>query len=170
MRKIYYWSPCLGKVGTIKSTLNSAYSLKKFDFNNNKVVIINSCGEWDNYKNEIENNNVEIEDLGFKYFKFLPVKGVIQSRISYAIIFLLSFFPLISLIKRNKPDFIIAHLITSLPLFLNNILSDEFKCVLRISGYPKLHFVRKIFWQVFSKKIFKMVSIKKNYFFYQMQL
>ena len=156
MRKIYYWSPCLGKVGTIKSTLNSAYSLKKFDFNNNKVVIINSCGEWDNYKNEIENNNVEIEDLGFKYFKFLPVKGVIQSRISYAIIFLLSFFPLISLIKRNKPDFIIAHLITSLPLFLNNILSDKFKCILRISGYPKLHFVRKIFWQVFSKKIFKI--------------
>ena len=156
MRKIYYWSPCLGKVGTIKSTLNSAYSLKKFDFNNNKVVIINSCGEWDNYKNEIENNNVEIEDLGFKYFKFLPAKGVIQSRISYAIIFLLSFFPLISLIKKNKPDFIIAHLITSLPLFLNNILSDKFKCILRISGYPKLHFVRKIFWQVFSKKIFKI--------------
>ena len=156
MRKIYYWSPCLGKVGTIKSTLNSAYSLKKFDFNNNKVVIINSCGEWDSYKSEIKNNNVEIEDLGFKYFKFLPVKGVIQSRISYAIIFLLSFFPLISLIKRNKPDFIIAHLITSLPLFLNNILSDKFKCILRISGYPKLHFVRKIFWQVFSKKIFKI--------------
>ncbi len=156
MRKIYYWSPCLGKVGTIKSTLNSAYSLKKFDFNNNKVVIINSCGEWDNYKNEIENNNVEIVDLGFKYFKFLPVKGVIQSRISYAIIFLLSFFPLISLIKKNKPDFIIAHLITSLPLFLNNILSDKFKCILRISGYPKLHFVRKIFWQVFGKKIFKI--------------
>ncbi len=156
MRKIYYWSPCLSKVGTIKSTLNSAYSLKKFDFNNNKVVIINSCGEWDNYKNEIENNNVEIVDLGFKYFKFLPVKGVIQSRISYAIIFLLSFFPLISLIKKNKPDFIIAHLITSLPLFLNNILSDKFKCILRISGYPKLHFVRKIFWQVFSKKIFKI--------------
>ena len=156
MRKIYYWSPCLSKVGTIKSTLNSAYSLKKFDFNNNKVVIINSCGEWDNYKNEIENNNVEIVDLGFKYFKFLPVKGVIQSRISYAIIFLLSFFPLISLIKKNKPDFIIAHLITSLPLFLNNILSDKFKCILRISGYPKLHFVRKIFWQVFSKKFFKI--------------
>ena len=86
----------------------------------------------------------------------MPVKGVIQSRISYAIIFLLSFFPLISLIKKNKPDFIIAHLITSLPLFLNNILNDKFKCILRISGYPKLHFVRKIFWQVFSKKIFKI--------------
>tara|TARA_B100001741_G_scaffold290082_1_gene269328 strand:- start:327 stop:1457 length:1131 start_codon:yes stop_codon:yes gene_type:complete len=164
MRKIYYWSPCLGKVGTIKSTLNSAYSLKKFDFNNNKVVIINSCGEWDNYKNEIENNNVEIVDLGFKYFKFLPVKGVIQSRISYAIIFLLSFFPLISLIKKNKPDFIIAHLITSLPLFLNNILSDKFKCILRISGYPKLHFVRKIFWQVFSKKIFKITCPTQELF------
>ena len=47
------------------------------------------------------------------------------------------------LIKKNKPDFIIAHLITSLPLFLNNILNDNFKCILRISGYPKLHFIRK---------------------------
>ena len=164
MRKIYYWSPCIGKVGTIKSTLNSAYSLKKYDFINNQVVIINSCGEWDDYKNEINDNNVEIEDLGLKYFKFLPVKGIIQSRISYAIIFLLSFFPLISLIKKNKPDFIIAHLITSLPLFLNNILNDNFKCILRISGYPKLHFIRKIYWKIFSKKIFKITCPTKELF------
>ena len=162
MRKIYYWSPCIGKVGTIKSTLNSAYSLKKYDFNNNQVVIINSCGEWDDYKKDIKDNNVEVKDLGLKYFKLLPVKGVIQSRISYAIIFILSFIPLISLIKKNKPDFIIAHLITSLPLFLNNILNDNFKCILRISGYPKLHFIRKIYWQIFSKKIFKITCPTKE--------
>ena len=75
MRKIYYWSPCLGKVGTIKSTLNSAYSLKKFDFNNNKVVIINSCGEWDSYKSEIKKNNLNLIKLNFIYFKYLPKNG-----------------------------------------------------------------------------------------------
>ena len=28
-KKIFYWSPCLNPVGTIKSTVNSAISLKK---------------------------------------------------------------------------------------------------------------------------------------------
>ena len=156
MRKIYYWSPCLGKVGTIKSTLNSAYSLKKYDSLNNEVAIINSCGEWDDYKNEIIDNNVELIDIGFKYFKLLPYKGIFLSRISYLIIFILSFFPLINLIKKNKPDFIIAHLITSLPLLINKILNGKFKCILRISGYPKLHFFRRTYWKYFAEKVFKI--------------
>ena len=33
-KKIFYWSPCLNNVGTIKSTINSALSLKKYDQNN----------------------------------------------------------------------------------------------------------------------------------------
>ena len=156
MKKIYYWSPCLGKVGTIKSTLNSAYSLKKYDSLNNEVAIINSCGEWDDYKNEIIDNNVELIDIGFKYFKLLPYKGIFLSRISYLIIFILSFFPLINLIKKNKPDFIIAHLITSLPLLINKILNGKFKCILRISGYPKLHFFRRTYWKYFAEKVFKI--------------
>lgn len=28
-KKIYYWSPCINPVETVKSTLNSAISLKK---------------------------------------------------------------------------------------------------------------------------------------------
>ena len=156
MKKIYYWSPCLGKVGTIKSTLNSAYSLKKYDSLNNEVAIINSCGEWDDYKNEIIDNNIELIDLGFKYFKLLPYKGIFLSRISYTIIFILSFFPLINLIKKNKPDFVIAHLITSLPLLLNKIFNGKFRCILRISGYPKLHFFRRLYWKYFAEKVFKI--------------
>ncbi len=156
MRKIYYWSPCLGKVGTIKSTLNSAYSLKKYDSLNNEVAIINSCGEWDDYKNEIIDNNIELIDLGFKYFKLLPYKGIFLSRISYTIIFILSFFPLINLIKKNKPDFVIAHLITSLPLLINKIFNGKFKCILRISGYPKLHFFRRVYWKYFAEKVYKI--------------
>ena len=30
-KNIFYWSPCLNPVGTIKSTINSATSLKKFN-------------------------------------------------------------------------------------------------------------------------------------------
>ena len=48
-KNIFYWSPCLNPVGTIRSTINSATSLKKFNPNYD-VSIINVCGEWDDYK------------------------------------------------------------------------------------------------------------------------
>ena len=48
MKKIFYWSPCLNRVGTLYSTINSAISVKKYS-KNFEPIIINSCGEWDNY-------------------------------------------------------------------------------------------------------------------------
>ena len=48
-KNIFYWSPCLNPVGTVKSTLNSAISLKKFNKEYN-VSIINACGEWDEFQ------------------------------------------------------------------------------------------------------------------------
>ena len=44
MKEVYYWSPCLSKVGTISSTINSAIGLSKYG--KYSVKIINSCGEW----------------------------------------------------------------------------------------------------------------------------
>ena len=47
-KKIFYWSPYLNPVGTVKSTLNSALSLKKY---NNKYDVYNQCvWEWNNYR------------------------------------------------------------------------------------------------------------------------
>ena len=40
MKKIYYWSPCLTKVGTYKSTINSAISLAKYSKNNYQIKIL----------------------------------------------------------------------------------------------------------------------------------
>lgn len=57
------------------------------------------------------------------------------------------------LIKKKQPDFIIAHLITSLPLSLMSIFNLNAKFILRISGYPKMNFIRKIFWKKISKKL-----------------
>ena len=94
MKIIFYWSPCLSNIGTINSTLNSAIGLKKYFNENYNVVIINVCGEWDKYRVYLKKNNIEIKDLGFNYFKFLPKEGYIFSRISYLIIFILSFLPL----------------------------------------------------------------------------
>ena len=50
-KKIFYWSPCLNPVGTVKSTINSAVSLMNYGNDTYEVSIINACGEWDNYIN-----------------------------------------------------------------------------------------------------------------------
>ncbi len=155
-KKILYWSPFISNVGTVKSTLNSAIAYSRYSLRDNNVGIINVCGEWDEYEDEIKKNNLNLIKLNFSYLKYLPKKGYIQSRISYFLIFILSFFPLIKLLNKQKPDYLIIHLITSLPLLINYFLKPKSKVILRISGLPKLNFLRKIFWMITTKKIFKI--------------
>ena len=121
MKKIvYYWSPCLTKVGTVKSTLNSAIALSKYNANFD-VRIINVFGEWTEYSKILRENSIKLVNLFFDYKKFLPKYGFFKSRFSYLLIIFFSFIPLIKLLKKEKPDYLIAHLITSLPLILFNI-------------------------------------------------
>ena len=147
MKKIIYWSPYLGHVGTKKSTLNSAKGLSFYGKDKFDVRLINALGEW----NDVD----EIKTLSFfkNLYKRLPQGGFVKSRISYLIIFLLSILPLYKFLKKDKPDYIIAHLITSLPIFLFGIFKFETKLILRISGYPKLNLIRKFFWKLCSKNI-----------------
>ena len=164
-KKIFYWSPCLNPVGTIKSTINSATSLKKFN-KDYEVSIINACGEWDAYIETLNKNSINLIDLNYKYFNILPKRGFLGSRFSYLIIFILSFFPLFFLLKRQKPNKIILHLITSLPLTLLGLFKFETEFILRISGYPKLNIIRKFFWKTISNKIriitCPTLDLKKN--------
>ena len=155
-KKILYWSPFISNVGTVKSTLNSAIAYSRYSLRTNNVGIINVCGEWDEYEDEIKKNNLNLVKLNFSYFKYLPKNGYIQSRISFFLIFILSFFPLIKLLNKQKPDYLIIHLITSLPLLINYFLKPKSKVILRISGLPKLNFLRKIFWMITTKNIFKI--------------
>jgi glycosyltransferase involved in cell wall biosynthesis len=157
-KKIYYWSPCLNPVGTVKSTLNSAVSVMQYGSNFFDVTLINACGEWDEYLDYFKDNHVKVINFKYKFFKNLPKNGYIQSRFSYILIFLLCFFPLIKLIRSNKPDFFIAHLITSLPLTVMNLLKTDTKFILRISGMPKLNLIRKSFWKIVSTKLYMVTS------------
>ena len=154
-KSVYYWSPFIWKVGTVKSTLNSACSLAKYS-QNYDVKIINVFGEWSKYQNKIEENGVKLENLTFNYSSILPYKGFLKSRFTYIIIILISIIPLTILLKKNKPDYFIAHLLTSLPLVLFNLLKIKTKLVLRISGHPKLNFFREKLWIKSRKKIFKV--------------
>ena len=147
MKKIIYWSPYLGHIGTKKSTLNSAKGLSVYGKDKFDVRLINALGEW--------NDVNEIKTISFfkNLYNKLPQGGFLKSRISYSIIFLLSILPLYKFLKKDKPDYIIAHLITSLPIFLFKIFKFETKLILRISGYPKLNLIRKFFWKLCSKNI-----------------
>ena len=151
-KKIYYWSPCLNAVGTVKSTINSAISLSKY-YPNCEVSIINACGEWDNFKDILNENSIKIVSLNISFYNFLPKTGFLQSRFSYIVIFLLCFFQLNKILKKDKPDLIICHLITSLPLLLLNMFKFNTDFILRISGFPKLHFIRRYFWKKSGKKL-----------------
>ena len=159
-KSIYYWSPCLTNIATVKATINSAVSLTKYS-NEYDVKIINVCGEWSKYKNYLLKKNVSIENLSFDYYNLLPKNGFVRYRISALIIFLISLIPLIFFIKKNKPDYFIAHMITSLPLFLFNFFKLKTKTILRISGYPKLNFLRKKLW-IFSEKKLHMITCPTN--------
>lgn len=153
---VYYWSPTVSKIATLEAVINSAYSLmlysKKYD-----PYIINTIGEFNFYKNCFFRRKINfIKFKDFYLYKILSNKGYILSRISFILIFFFFFFRLKNILKKNKPEFLIIHLITSLPLILNFIYKFDTKIVLRISGLPKLNFVRKYFWKIVLTKVHKV--------------
>ena len=152
--KIFYWSPFLSDIATIDSVVNSIKSIKKFD-RNKKIspYIIDATGEWKEKSKKLENLEV-IKLYKKKFFNFLPKGSYIKSRISQSLIFILSFIRLKELIQKEKPDFLVAHLIVSLPLILFSIFNFNSKLIIRISGTPKLNFLRKIYWTFFAKNVF----------------
>ena len=173
MKQIYYWSPHLSNdIATIKSVKNSASSFKDYS-NSYSVSIIDSVGEWNGHKDFFENKKIARICLGKDMYSSLPRGSFIKSRFSYIKIFFSSFFPLVKLLKKNQPDYLIVHLITSLPLFIFLIFNFKTKLILRISGLPKLNFLRLLFWMIVNKKIHSVTCpskatydylIKKNIF------
>ena len=156
--KIFYWSPFISKVATVSSVIRSAESILKYSKKENNVnlAIIDAIGEWENYKKSI-NPKIEIINLNKKnIFQYLPKGGLFKSRFSYVLIFILTFYKLFNLINKEEPDYIITHLLTSIPILLTLIIKNKTKIILRISGLPKLNFIRYIFWKFFSKKIYKI--------------
>jgi len=154
MKSIFYWSPYLTNVGSIYAVMESAISIKKFS-KTFEPFIIDSCGEFENFRNYLDENKIKIINLHkFKYFKILPQTGFIQSRLSFIIIFLVSFIPLLTLLKRKKPEYMMVYLLTSLPLSLNYLFKLKTKMILRISGFPKLNFFRINLWKKVLNKTY----------------
>ncbi len=150
MKKNYFWSPHIDpQVATLKSVLNSLNSLSKFE-KKFQSTLINVFGEWDDYKfTSVHKINLSSNrNLVNKKFK-----GFFNSRFLYFSIFFFSYFPLKRILNKDKPDHLIVHLITSIPMMMFILNDFKTELVLRISGLPKLNFFRFLLWKIASKKI-----------------
>jgi len=158
-KNIFVWSPFTSKVGTINNVINSSYSLIKFSkLKNFNVKLINVFGEWNDLSSEIEKKSIKTIELNSaKFINQWNKEGYIKSRFSYIMIFIFSFLPLLKLIKKEKPNYLIAHLITSLPLMIVTFFNCKTNLILSIAGHPKINLFRKFIWKLSSKKIFKII-------------
>ena len=155
-KSIFVWSPFISKVGTVQNVINSLNSINKYS--KHKANLINVFGEWDNYKESLNLEKILIYNFKtLQFLKYWKKVGFLKSRLSYLLIFLFSFFPLLNLIKKQKPDFLIVHLISSLPLTIFYLFNFRTKLILHLAGHPKLNFFRKTIWKFSSKKIFKVI-------------
>jgi len=157
--KVYYWSPHTSHIATIKAVLNSAISLVRYGKNNYDVSIINSNGEWDTF---FTDKIKFVRLVNFINIKIFPVQGYLKSRVVNLFIFFNCFFSLKKIIKKENPDVLFIHLLTSLPLILLILFNFKTKFILRISGYPRLNFFRKYIWSLASKKLYCITSPTVN--------
>ena len=88
MNKILYWSPFTSKVATIKSVIDSVYSVNKYLHNQFKASIIDAVDEWGSYKNILNSKGIEVIKLNKKtVFNSFTKDGFLKSRIAYLYIF-----------------------------------------------------------------------------------
>ncbi len=154
MKKIVYWSPVISKIATFNAVISSAKTLKTYS-KDYEVSIINTVGEYD----ELKNNDYDINIIDFfRTKKNYYGSGFWKTRISLLEIFLKNFFKLKKYLDKNNPDFLIIHLLTSLPLILLILFKFKTKFILRISGYPKMNFFRNILWKIALRKIYCIIS------------
>ena len=151
--KIFYWSPFSSNIATIHAVLNSAKSLKKYG-KTYYPTIINVNGEWDRYKSKLDLNILDLNKN--KINNLIENRGYFSSRLISIFTFFQSFLKLKKLLKEKKPDYLIIHLITFVPILIFLLFNLRTKLILRISGYPKLTIFRKLLWKEINKVIYKV--------------
>ncbi len=155
--KILIWAPFINKVGTTTNVVNSITALKKYSKKKEySIDLLNVFGEWNNYN--FENLGVnKINLLNNKLILNSNKTGFFKSRFYTILIFISSLIPFFKILKKNNYDFVICHLITSLPIFLSSLLKVRTKIILSIAGLPKLTLFRTYFWKLFRTNIYKII-------------
>ena len=58
-KRIFYWSPYLGRVATIRSVINSMIGLSNFK-KKFSISLIDCYGEWDSHFKNLKENKINI--------------------------------------------------------------------------------------------------------------
>jgi len=168
---IYYWSPFISNVATVNAVLGSIRSLKTYSDQKYEPHVINAAGEWNKFNKELNDNGINIIKLSdSRIIDNSNYTGFFRSRLIYLYLFFILFIPLLRLLRKSPPDYLIIHLITPLPLLLNYIFNIKTKIILRISGLPKFNFIRKFFWKKTLKKIYHITCPTKSTTSYMQEL
>ena len=147
---LFYWGPFLDQdIGTKKAIYNSALSVNKYSKKFNSTII-NAVGEWDDEEKE---NSVKFLNFRDKIFQKLPKYGFFKSRISFMIIFFKCFWELKKILKDRRPKYLMIHLMTSVPFILFLFFNFKTKILFRVSGKPKLNFLRSFLWKISNNNI-----------------
>ena len=147
---LFYWGPFLDQdIGTKKAIYNSALSVNKYSKKFNSTII-NAVGEWDDEEKE---NSVKFLNFRDKIFHKLPKYGFFKSRISFMIIFFKCFWELKKILKDRRPKYLMIHLMTSVPFILFLFFNFKTKILFRVSGKPKLNFLRSFLWKISNNNI-----------------
>ena len=153
-KKIFYWGPYIDRnIATKKAIYNSAKAINQYS-QIYKAKIINAIGEWND--SDINQNKELFYSSGLNIYQSLPKYGFIKSRFTFLIIFFRSWYKLKKILITEKPTYLIVHLIVSLPFLLFFFNNFKTKLILRISGKPKLNFIRLFVWKLINNKIHKI--------------
>ena len=157
---ISFWSPFIDNIATIKAVKNSILSIRKFSKKKDKIHVLNFFGEWSNYRNNFFNNlEIDLVDhYSKKTLEYLPKGSFFKSRFTFIVMFFLSSFPLYKYLRKNKPEYFVIQLLSSLPLLLIFFFNFNTKFILRISGLPDLNIFRKLLWKSVSNKIYLITT------------
>ena len=94
-KEIYYWSPFIGRVATIRSVINSMIGLKRYYRKHYKINLINCYGEWNSFSSRLKKEKINILNLQKKINLNIDLHGFLFSRLIY-------FFTLLVFLQKLK--------------------------------------------------------------------
>ena len=161
MKKIDFWTPYIGNVGTIKATINSAEAIKKYSNEEVQINLFKIHSEWEGYEKNISDSRLNIVDFELKkYFKRLPKYGFLY-RFSMILIMFYSIPKLVKYFDKNKPDIIMAYLQGVTPIIARMFSRYKPKIVISIQGLPDFLASREVYDKYpLYKKIESKIRIK----------
>lgn len=138
MKKIAFWGPYTGHVGTIKAQVNSAYALRKYG--GYDVCLIRAHSEFTGMEESLADKGLNLLDLGLsRYFPGLETSKLFARRPYMLVAALFGFIPLVRLIRRERPDVLVLNLLVAPAIVAAMISSVPLTVMVSVQGYP--HFL-----------------------------